>query len=186
MQFSKFISAEVFVITNIGAESYIVLDNKLCMNFNDTTAPILSFHNFPELTDILFCDSSSYIVSDSSSIYYYDEEYNFFVKLVDSQMHNICFRVSNAGIYYYDKDNGKELYFYQYSDTSSIKVCQFATPIASVAPLGSLCFVAYGKKTCMINENSEYTRLFETSSTINPNSGDGITTKVSIVLKNIV
>ena len=147
-------------------ESYIVLDNKLCMNFNDTTAPILSFHNFPELTDILFCDSSSYIVSDSSSIYYYDEEYNFFVKLVDSQMHNICFRVSNTGIYYYDKDNGKELYFYQYSDTSSIKVCQFATPIASVAPLGSLCFVAYGKKTCMINENSEYTRLFETSSTI--------------------
>lgn len=147
-------------------KSYIVLDNKLCMNFNDTTAPILSFHNFPELTDILFCDSSSYIVSDSSSIYYYDEEYNFFVKLVDSQMHNICFSVSNTGIYYYDKDNGKELYFYQYSDTSSIKVCQFATPITSVAPLGSLCFVAYGKKICMINENSEYTRLFESSSTI--------------------
>lgn len=77
-------------------------------------------------------------------------------------MNSICFKTSNFGVYFYDKDS-TDLFFFSYPTATVEKVCQFTQPINDISVSGDVLFVAYGGGVCMISRNKELTKLFKIS-----------------------
>ena len=146
-------------------DPYLIYNN-VCLNINDSTTPILVLPSFFKVTDITWVDNGSVFFSDSTSIYYADIKSDSIVQIVNTTMHDIRYKTTKYGIYYYDHDNGKELYFFSYLNVESSKIGKLSIPISDMSTLGSICFVAYGRNIGVLNGNEDFQLKVESASPI--------------------
>lgn len=142
-----------------------LLTGTACMNFFNTNAPTFAFPPSFKITGLSWMDSGDCLFSDSSSLYYRNEECDTVLTLLSTEMNDIHFDSSQYGIYYYDS-KGSELRFFSYPKAEATTICKFPNPISSIAVLDENCFIAYGGNVCMISKNQEYVSLFKIKSTV--------------------
>lgn len=147
----------------IGAnKETILVSDGICVNLSDANSPIIAFPESFGMNDVSWMENGDCVFSDSSNLYYRNSECDSILKLVGTRMNCICFKTSNYGIYFYDKDS-TDLFFFSYPTAIAEKVCQFSQPINDISVSGDVLFVAYGSRVCMISRNKELTKLFKAS-----------------------
>ena len=140
-------------------ELYLVTGT-VCMDVLDEKGTLFAFPPSFNVTELSWIDSGDCLFSDSSSVYYRNEECDTVLTLFSTEMDNIHFKPSKYGIYYYDS-KGQELRFFSYPRAEVKTICKFPTTISCIAVLDDKCFIAYGGNVCMISKNEEYVSLFK-------------------------
>ena len=140
----------------------IIVSDGICINLSDANSPIIAFPQSFGMNDVSWMENGDCVFSDSSNLYYRNLECDSILKLVGTRMNCICFKTSNYGIYFYDKDS-TDLFFFSYPTATVEKVCRFAQPINDISVSDDVLFVAYGGRVCMISRNKELTQLFKAS-----------------------
>lgn len=150
----------------LGPQKELYLMSKsICLNYFDKNGQTYAFPPSFNVTDIIWTESGDCFFSDSSSIYYRNNECDSVLMLVNTDMHNIRFSASHYGIYYYDS-NGTDLWFFSFPRAESMIVCRFPNSISDIKVLDDMCFIANEGRVGIIRRNQEYSSLFKISALI--------------------